>query len=125
MIISELLTSMPSRSASTGDAKFLVALYVQDLNDLPISIIEQACKDFRRGNCGDGHWAPTVAEIRAQAIKYLPRQAPLNRLGYEDKPRDPAERERVKQGFANLLAELRGKLVNDQKVFDGTSSAQE
>lgn len=56
---------MAGRGQSDGDAKTIIAIYLEDLIELPTQRVIEALGDFRRGAAGDGKWAPTVGQIIA------------------------------------------------------------
>ncbi len=60
--------------------KAVLKIYAEDLSGLPIAAVREAIRGFRRGRFGDGHWAPTAAEIRREAEAIVARQERLDRL---------------------------------------------
>ena len=56
--------TMPSRSGSTLDARAATQVWVDSLGDLPSEDVAATLRKFRLGKLGDGHWAPTPAEVR-------------------------------------------------------------
>lgn len=49
-------------------------IYTEDLAGLPAMDIREVITAFRRGSLGDGHWAPTSAEIRIEVEKIVHRR---------------------------------------------------
>lgn len=68
--VAALIGLRPIRGDAT-DMRAVLAIYGADLADLPLFALSAACADFRQGRAGDGEWAPTQAQIRAQALKHL------------------------------------------------------
>jgi hypothetical protein len=64
------MVSLRSQSGSAGDQAAIQRIFAADLADLPLFAVEAACKDYRLGKAGDGHWMPTQAEIRRVAESY-------------------------------------------------------
>lgn len=114
--VSAVLIAMPSRAATAGDATAMRRLFAEDLGDLPYLAVALACKDFRLGKAGDGHWAPTAAEIRARAIEHIrPAEKELGSINevlefVETAPHAAASpktsRETIAAGFAKLRKEI-------------------
>lgn len=114
-LIASVFASLHHRDDDARDRAAMQRIYASDLADLPFFAVEASCRDFRHGRAGDGHWAPTQAEIRRVAEKHM-RQwqdevASLRRvLDAEIIPDreivDQSSRERMKAGFENLKAEI-------------------
>ena len=118
--IAAVLASLPRRAESQNDAKIVLRLFVEDLGDLPRFAIEAACKDFRTGRAGDGHWAPSAAEIRTQAERlarsYRDELASITEiLGFADRPQEPSAVNRA--SIATRFAGLRAELANNVDPF--------
>lgn len=62
--LAALLGTRAMRGGNSLDAKTILRIYADDLADLPGDLVIWALRGFRRGKHGDGHWAPTSAEIR-------------------------------------------------------------
>lgn len=109
-----LLTAMPSQSGNGIDHAMRLTTFVEDLGDMPFFAVDAACKDFRLGRCGDGHWAPTAAEIRGRAdhiaASYRVELADIGEVlefaedGLNSAP--PTSAERVNELFRGLKAAL-------------------
>jgi hypothetical protein len=65
--IASVMVSLKHSSESAEDRAAIQRIFAADLADLPLFAIEHACKAFRQGKAGDGHWMPTQAEIRRVA----------------------------------------------------------
>lgn len=68
--ISSLFASLRHRLDTAADESAMQRIFAADLADMPLFAIEAACRDFRQGKAGDGHWLPTQAEIRRAANEY-------------------------------------------------------
>ena len=110
-----LLTAMPSQSGGGVDHAMRATTFVEDLGDMPLFSVVQACREFRRGTIGEGHWAPTAAEIRRRADCHaVPYRAELAQIqevlefdGTVSRAQPPqSPRERVNALFAELMVDL-------------------
>jgi len=86
--VTAVLATLKRRNADEIDNKAALAIYVEDLRDLPIDAVERSCAEFRRGTIGDGIFAPTSAQIRQEALKVADRieryRAPSDALRIPD-----------------------------------------
>lgn len=78
--LAALFAGLAHKGAGQSDMKLILRVYLMDLDDLPFAFTRGVMADFRRGDLGDAHWAPTVAEIR-RAVK--------ERIEQYDDPNDP------------------------------------
>ena len=69
--VAAVLGTMAIRTGNETDAEIMLRIYVKDLIDLPLFAVQGACRDFRRGVVGDKRWAPTQAELRDVAQRYV------------------------------------------------------
>ncbi len=73
--VASIFAVMAVKGMGDGEADAMMAVYVADLSDLPYFALAGACKRFRKGEIGDGKWAPTPGEICQEAQRLL--DAPL------------------------------------------------
>lgn len=69
--VTALFSTRGVKAGADTDVQATMAIYVEDLFDLPGFALAKACKDFRQGSLGDRKWVPTQAEIRHAAHGYL------------------------------------------------------
>lgn len=62
--LTAMFTVMQSRSAGSSDIAVRLKIYLQDLIDIPRDALLNTVRRFRRGELGDGKWAPMPGEIR-------------------------------------------------------------
>ena len=89
--ISRLFLALASSTEDGVDAQTRALVYADVLGDLPPFAVQQAVDDYVRGHAGDRKWAPTAAEVRAQAERYV---APWR-----------AERRRIERALAAKVAD--------------------
>ncbi len=87
---------------------------------MPLFAVEQSCRDFRRGVIGNGHWAPTAAEIRQRAesvvAQYRAELADISEViefdaaGIGSGTREIAS---MKQKVVGLFGELKSELASN------------
>jgi hypothetical protein len=63
-----MFAGLAHKSGASMDMKLILQVYLADLDEFPLEVTRAVLAQFRRGDLGDGHWAPTVAEIR-QVVK--------------------------------------------------------
>ena len=73
--VASMFAVMSVKGMGDDEADAMMAVYVSDLADLPYFALSGACRQYRRGQLGDGKWAPTPGEI-CQAARRL-MDAPL------------------------------------------------
>ncbi len=69
--IASIFAVMSIKGMGDGEADAMMAVYISDLSDLPYFALAGACKQFRKGQLGDGKWAPTPGEIYQAAQKLM------------------------------------------------------
>ena len=112
VVVGKLFMAFPSTAASVDAQRAKIALYVEDLDGLPLWALDSAASKWRRGEVtGDVKFAPSAGELRriaeAQTLPHRALIAKLNRVLVAQELRnvrpEPAERERVAQKFGDLL----------------------
>ncbi len=98
--ISAMLAMMQSRSDAHGDMKIRVKLYVQDLADIDGEVLKSAIRRFRRGELGDGKWAPTSGEIRKAIMDEATAKKAILDAAEEQSRRLDNQRRAIKDQFA-------------------------
>lgn len=91
----------------------MVASYMETLSTFPLATLAKACDSFKRRST---RFAPSVGEIYERCADIQSKEAKENRLRLEarqEKRTEPSaeQRERMKNKFAALLAELRGNAI--------------
>jgi hypothetical protein len=118
---------------SADEAKKLIAKYVSEMRGIPTWAVSRACYQIRTGSADDisKDYIPTTIRIRelAQAIAkpMVSEVIQIERLLRAEKYRPPAtpeERERVKAGFATLVAEQKRWLKERDDAFEELRAAQ-
>lgn len=113
--IASVFASLRHASEDARDRAALQRIFAADLADVPLFAIDAACRDFRQGRTGDGHWVPTQAEIRRRAEEYAAgwrdevadlRQVLDAKVIENRKWVSPEEHERIKAGLQGLAAEI-------------------
>lgn len=66
-----MLRTMAIRNGAPEELEAVVGVYVADLEDLPLWAVSAACRAYRRGDIGNGTFAPTPGEVRKRAKIYL------------------------------------------------------
>lgn len=69
--IAAVLRTMAIRGGDDGELEAVVRVYLTDLGDVPLFALTEACRAFRRGDVGNGTFAPTPAELRREALKRI------------------------------------------------------
>lgn len=111
--VAKLYTVLAARTGGEDDIRGVQAIFCEDLGDLPLFAIAAAAQAFRRGDVGDGKWAPTPAELRRVAvarIKPLSQQVSDIREILDAKPMLPAERPQNSEDRAAAAARVRATL---------------
>ena len=122
--IAHMFMVMPHRNLGELDGEIMVRIYCNDLGDLPVFAIAQACENFRKGAAGDGKWAPTIAEIRAEVAKIV---EPWHRERAEifivlgAKPLPPPPKKSIKEVADALIAELDRKNELSKEALRATA----
>ena len=117
VILAKLMAAFPTQAQSETATDQRVDAYFEALGGVPAWAVDKAAKAVLRGETeADGRFMPTPPQLAELAHGFVsPVAADLatvqrimaaRPLGAEP---DAAERERVKEGFASLLAELRGE----------------
>jgi hypothetical protein len=109
-VVGNMFLLFPSVRMGLDQTKAVTAAYVAHLKDLPLWAIETGCKSAVAKGLA---FPPSAPELRASAEQALQpirdEEAAIRKVLdaqiYHSRPQ--AERERVKQGFADLLAELK------------------
>ena len=105
-----LLRTMAVRNGAEEELAAVVKVYVADLEDLPLWAVSAACRAYRRGDIGNGTFAPTPGEVRKRAKIYLDHwvdeRAKLERiLDARVMPKITAHQDRLKeQTLAHVAA---------------------
>lgn len=76
-----MFAGLAHKSGGSADMKLVLQVYLADLDEFPLALTRSVLAEFRRGDLGDGHWAPTVAEIR-QVLKnrIVPRKIDIGSM---------------------------------------------
>ena len=122
--IAGLLCVMAAKSQSDDEARALLEIYASDLAGLPMFAIAAACQAFRRGEIGDGTWAPKPGRLRQVAVGYARQSIEertrvrkvLTAIVVDDSPPDPARK-------AAALA-LARKVMGEMQVHDPAPMAR-
>jgi hypothetical protein len=67
LAIAPTVIAMIPRSGDEGEHKARMAVYINDLAELPAWALAEACARFRQGKVGDGKFLPTPGEIAVEA----------------------------------------------------------
>jgi len=91
----------------------MVASYLETLSTFSLDTLAKGCDSFKRRST---RFAPSVGEVYERCAEIQSKAAKENRLaieasGYKRREPSEAERERMKNKFAALLAELRGNAL--------------
>lgn len=111
-VVAKLFLAFPSSAVSVEVQKAKIALYVEDLDGLPLWALERAAGKWRRGEAkGDAKFAPSAAELRRiaeeQTLQHRTQIGRLNRI-LTAKPlarieHTPQAKERVAAKAADFL----------------------
>ena len=122
--VAALLHIMASKTQSDEEARASLEIYASDLAGLPMFAIATACRAFRRGEIGDGTWAPKPGRLRQVAEGYARQSAEertrvrkvLTATVVDDSTPDPTRK-------AKVLAQAR-KFVGEMQVHDPAPMAR-
>lgn len=112
VVVGKLFMAFPSTAASVEAQRAKIALYVEDLDGLPLWALDSAASKWRRGEVkGDVKFAPSAGELRriaeAQTLQHRTTIVRLKRIlmAQEMTAQRPSreERERVAAKAADLL----------------------
>jgi len=91
--------------------------YWEALEHLQPMFVIEACEYAAKGKVGDGRFLPTAAELFQTAEAFAAREAqrrkPHGLLQTYETKNDPATRQRIIDGFAKLLKDLRSGVPID------------
>lgn len=110
--IAILFTVMSHRQFAEMDGKILIRVYMADLADLPAFALQRACERFRKGEAGDGKWAPSIGELRAETRRLcedLEREKAEIITVLSAKVLSPPPKKSIKEAADKLMAELARK----------------
>ncbi len=67
--LTRLLRMMATQGGSEAELTSVIASYVEDLGNIPAPMLREACARFRRGDVGEGRFAPKAGELRKEALR--------------------------------------------------------
>lgn len=67
--VTRLLRMMAMQGGSEAELTTVIASYIDDLGNVPAAMLREACGRFRRGEVGDGRFAPKAGELRREAMR--------------------------------------------------------
>lgn len=69
--LTALLRVMAIKGGDESELEAVIRIYLDDMVGLPMFAVVNACRAFRRGDVGNGRFAPTPGELRVQAKTYI------------------------------------------------------
>jgi len=118
---------------SLEDRRIRMRIYVSDLQDLPAFAVSHACAAARRGEIGDGVYAPKVAVLRGAAREKMRafeiERADIRRVldadVVEKRPPTPQAQARVNRLVAEVAAAAHAAIVHDRVRFPAAPVARD